>query len=67
MNEKELNIKQKIYMLEGKHHRYPKGCAKKIKIDQLTDRQKLLILIHYNNIFSKSDFKSLKYYSDIYE
>ncbi len=67
MNEKELNIKEKIYMLEGKHHRYPKGCAKKIKIDQLTDRQKLLILIHYNNIFSKSDFKSLKYYSDIYE
>jgi|TARA_R100000278_G_scaffold69226_2_gene54891 hypothetical protein len=67
VNEKELNIKEKIYMLEGKHHRYPKGCAKKIKIDQLTDRQKLLILIHYNNIFSKSDFKSLKYYSDIYE
>ena len=54
-------------MLEGKHHRYPKGCAEKIKIDQLTERQKLLILIHYNNIFSKSDFKSLKYYSDIYE
>ena len=67
MNEKELNIKQKIYMLEGKHHRYPKGCAKKIKINQLTERQKLLILIHYNNIFSKSDFKTRKYYSDIYE
>ena len=54
-------------MLEGKHHRYPKGISKKIKINQLTDRQKLLILIHYNNIFSKSDFKSRKYYSDIYE
>jgi hypothetical protein len=67
VNEKELNIKQKIYMLEGKHHRYPKGYAKKIKIDQLTEQQKLLILIHYNNIFSKSDFKSHKYYGDIYE
>jgi hypothetical protein len=67
VNEKELNIKQKIYMLEGKHHRYPKGCAEKIKIDQLTERQKLLILIHYNNIFSESDFKPHKYYGDIYE
>lgn len=67
MNEKELNILEKIRMLEGKHHRYPKGYAEKIKIDQLTDRQKLLILIHYNNIFSKSDFKSHKYYGDIYE
>jgi len=54
-------------MLEGKHHRYPKGCAEKIKIDKLTERQKLLILIHYNNIFSESDFKSHKYYGDIYE
>jgi hypothetical protein len=67
MKEKKLNIKEKIRMLEGKHHRYPKGCAEKIKIDQLTDRQKLLILIHYNNIFSESNFKSRKYYSDIYE
>jgi hypothetical protein len=67
VNEKELNILEKIRMLEGKHHRYPKGYAEKIKIDQLTDRQKLLILIHYNNIFSKSDFKSHKYYGDIYE
>ena len=67
MNEKELNIKEKICMLEGKHHRYPKGISKKIKINQLTERQKLLILIHYNNIFSKSDFKSHKYYGDIYE
>ena len=67
MNEKELNILEKIRMLEGKHHRYPKGCAEKIKIDKLTERQKLLILIHYNNIFSESDFKSCKYYSDIYE
>ena len=24
-------------------------------------------IIHYNNIFSESDFKSRKYYSDIYE
>jgi hypothetical protein len=67
VNEKEPNILEKIRMLEGKHHRYPKGYAEKIKIDQLTDRQKLLILIHYNNIFSKSDFKSHKYYGDIYE
>jgi len=67
VNEKELNILEKIRMLEGKHHRYPKGYAEKIKINQLTDRQKLLILIHYNNIFSKSDFKSHKYYGDIYE
>jgi hypothetical protein len=67
VSEKELNILEKIRMLEGKHHRYPKGYAEKIKIDQLTDRQKLLILIHYNNIFSKSDFKSHKYYGDIYE
>jgi len=66
VNEKELNIKQKIYMLEGKHHRYPKGCAEKIKIDQLTEQQKLLILIHYNNIYSEAEFTpSLK--SDIYE
>jgi hypothetical protein len=67
VNEKELNILEKIRMLEGKHHRYPKGYAEKIKINQLTERQKLLILIHYNNIFSKSDFKSHKYYGDIYE
>lgn len=53
-------------MLEGKHHRYPKGCAEKIKIDQLTEQQKLLILIHYNNIYSEAEFTpSLK--SDIYE
>ena len=67
MNEKKLNIKQKIYMLEGKHHRYPKGCAEKIKINQLTERQKLLILIHYNNIFNGGDFSKINHYSDIYE
>lgn len=54
-------------MLEGKHHRYPKGCAEKIKINQLTERQKLLILIHYNNIFNGGDFSKINHYSDIYE
>ena len=67
MNEKELNIMQKICMLEGKHHRYPKGISKKIKINQLTERQKLLILIHYNNIFKDAEFQQRTYYSDIYE
>jgi len=67
VNEKELNILEKIRMLEGKHHRYPKGYAEKIKINQLTERQKLLILIHYNNIFNGGDFSKINHYSDIYE
>ena len=54
-------------MLEGKHHRYPKGISKKIKINQLTEKQKLLILIHYNNIFKDAEFQQRTYYSDIYE
>ena len=49
---------QKICMLEGKHHRYPKGISKKIKINQLTERQKLVIFMNdiaLNNVISFVD------------
>jgi hypothetical protein len=67
MNEKKPNIKQMILLLEGRHHRYPRGSSKKININNLTDHQKLMILYHYNNTFGKSEFKPRKYNSDIYE
>lgn len=56
-----------ILLLEGKHHRYPHGSSKKLNINNLSEREKLIILYHYNNAFGKSEFKPRKYNSDIYE
>ena len=67
MNEIKPNIKQMILLLEGKHHRYPHGSSKKLNINNLSEREKLMILYHYNNTFGKSEFKPRTYSSDIYE
>jgi len=56
-----------ILLLEGKHHRYPRGSSKKLNINNLSEREKLIILYHYNNTFCKSEFKPRKYNSYIYE
>ena len=49
-----------ILLLEGKHHRYPHGSSKKLNINNLSEREKLIILYHYNNAFGKKRIQAKK-------
>ncbi len=67
MSNNKPNIMEMVEKLEGVHHRYPVGTAKKLKKVKLNQTQINNILFHYHNAFNNGDFKNKDITSIKYE